>query len=108
MHNLSAQLLSEIGTFGALALLILLFTFYFTQKRTVALIRDTHKPSDFLAHISMASVDVMWLLLVQGLAGHNLYRYTWLWIAAVLALAEFFARIEHEKQLSSGNNKSLL
>lgn len=109
LHNLTAQLLTETGTLGAIALIILLVVFYRTQSRTIWLSQHSYESTDFIVNISIASVNVMWLMLFQGLSGHNLYRYTWFWIAAVLALAEYFTIREHEKansELSNGQETS--
>lgn len=98
LHNLTAQLLAELGTVGALAFIALLLRFYQTNRKIKIMFQYACESTNFLLNISTASIQTMWLLLFQGLAGHNLYRYTWYWIAAVFVLSDYFTRIEYEKK----------
>jgi O-antigen ligase len=124
LHNLYAQLLSELGIMGAISFLGLVFLLFRTQRRiakrpvrsgpnnnlilrrrqTSSLRTGSKAPlsinpeqtpgfgpgrvEGLIFHASIACTNVAWLLLFEGLFGHNLYRYTWIWICAILVLAQ--------------------
>jgi O-antigen ligase len=79
-HSLYGQLLGETGLIGTAAFLCVLAAFW----RTIQLLRraDTHRP------LASALGLTLILMLFEGFFGHNLFRYTWLWLAAFLVIAE--------------------
>jgi hypothetical protein len=86
-HNLCGQLLGEMGTLGALAFASLLWAFWRNSREARRLRRSPELGPDFPAEVARAvGLDVV-LLLIQGLAGHNLYRYNWVWLAAFQVIA---------------------
>jgi O-antigen ligase len=92
LHNLYAQLLSELGIMGAIPFLILIFLIIRTQSRIAkGLDYSQTGKEDLIFNVSIACTNTLWLLLFEGLGGHNLYRYTWLWISALLILSYQFA-----------------
>jgi O-antigen ligase len=87
-HNLYGQLLSELGTFGALALMGILLAFLANTVEMRRICRQfPERPQGFPLRVSMAVTISVLLLLFMGLAGHNLYRYTWMWFGAFQAIA---------------------
>lgn len=42
-------------------------------------------------HVALAILQIIALMLFKGWADHNLYRYTWLWLAALTILGDHFA-----------------
>jgi O-antigen ligase len=88
LHNLYAQLLAELGILGAISFLALLFSLFKTQRKVKINLGGSNQNNNLISQAALASINVMWLLLFQGLFGHNLYRYTWIWISAVMVLAD--------------------
>ena len=64
--------------------------------RTFLALRN-RKP-DFLYHVSRAVFLNVLLLLLMGWAGHNLFRYNWLWFAAFQAVALHCIRLQSAAQ----------
>jgi O-antigen ligase len=89
-HNVYGQVLSELGTLGALAFLFLVYCFIKnwmeSRSRLRALGWQPRRP-DFASAVSRSIGVTVVLLLVMGWAGHNLYRYNWQWFAAFQAIA---------------------
>jgi hypothetical protein len=87
-HNVYGQVGGELGTLGVVAFLALLGCF-FTNWLTARRLYRAHPrwPRDFLFHTSRAVALTVLLLLFTGWAGHNLYRYNWVWVAAFQAVA---------------------
>jgi O-antigen ligase len=84
-HNLYGQVVSEMGVVGAVAFggLVLCFLLNWFEARR----HYRNRRPDFLYQVSRAvSLNIV-LLLLMGWAGHNLYRYNWLWFAAFQAIA---------------------
>lgn len=99
LHNLYAQLLSELGIMGAISFLGLVFLLFRTQRRIANRSVRSGPNNNLIFHTSIACTTVVWLLLFEGLFGHNLYRYTWIWICAILILAEQLSK----KATDNGN-----
>lgn len=84
-HNLYGQILSETGIMGFLAFLvfvtILIVEFYRCIKQFDANTEFFH----FSRLIGFAGISTLVLLLFNGLASHNLYRFNWLFLASIAA-----------------------
>jgi O-antigen ligase len=85
-HNLYGQVLGEMGTVGAVALAGLLLA-YFANGREARRRARALRGNDLAADVCQAVGRTILLLLLLGCAGHNLYRYNWLWLAAFQAVA---------------------
>jgi O-antigen ligase len=89
-HNLYGQTIGELGSVGAVAFAAILLAFL---GNLLALMAACRRRPDlwgaFPARVIVAVSIAVVLLLVMGLAGHFLFRYTWLWFGAfeVIALA---------------------
>jgi O-antigen ligase len=88
-HNVYGQVLSEMGTMGAIAFLLLVACFVanWLETRALKLTDWLPRERDFPYQVSQAVFINLLLLLVMGWAGHNLYRYNWQWFAAFQAIA---------------------
>jgi hypothetical protein len=53
-------------------------------------------PADISYHVCRAVTINMFLMLLMGWAGHNLYRYNWQWFAAFQAIALHCVRARAE------------
>ena len=91
LHNLYGQILAELGIMGLIPFLLMLVLLVRNKNRIAKALDINDVNSKFLLLITGASINTMWLLLFNGLFGHNLYRYTWIWISAVMVLAVHFA-----------------
>lgn len=49
-------------------------------------------PQEVYFFVSQAIIQIIILILFKGWADHNLYRYTWLWLAALTVLCNYFIR----------------
>jgi O-antigen ligase len=90
-HNLYAQVVSEMGAVGAIAFVGMLACFFLNWRETRRLYRN--QSPDFLYHVSRALALNVFLLLLMGWSGHNLFRYNWLWFAAFQAVALHCIRV---------------
>jgi len=92
-HNLYGQVLSEMGTLGALALAGLVVCFVLNWLEVGRFYRNhPEMPRDFSFHVSRAIGLILVLLLLLGWSGHTLYRYNWQWFAAFQAIAVYCVR----------------
>ncbi len=87
-HNVYGQVGGEMGVLGVVAFLALLAC-YFTNWLAARRLYRAHPrwPRDVPFHTSRAVAVTVLLLLFTGMAGHNLYRYNWVWLAAFQAIA---------------------
>ncbi|MBX3398059.1 MAG: O-antigen ligase family protein [Gemmataceae bacterium] len=85
-HNLYGQLVGETGLVG-LGAFVLLLGSYVANLRRVRQYRDPEYPGDFLTQLGSAIGTSVVLLLVMGMFGHNLFRFTWLWYGGFLIIA---------------------
>jgi O-antigen ligase len=93
-HNLVGQVLGETGILGASAFLLMVIVTLLNCQRVRGLVR--RKLSDpklrVLSGLGLAVRDALILLAFEGLFGHNLLRFNWLWLAAFSTLALQFAK----------------
>ena len=88
-HNLYGQLAADLGLLGIVTFFALCLIIYRTNSRIQKVAKQSiHQigRSVFIPAVSNACLSTMILLLFQGNFGHNLYRYTWLLIGAILVL----------------------
>jgi hypothetical protein len=92
-HNLYGQVVAETGLLGTTAFVAVLTCFWLNWREVRRLYR-THPdwPRDFVWHTCRAAGLAVILLLFLGMAGHNLYRYIWIWLAAFQVVAVHCAR----------------
>ncbi len=87
-HNMYGQLMGELGLLGVASFSLVLITLVGDLRRIRYLYRDfPGKQHDFSYQLSQAIGIALFLLLFNGLYGHNLFRYTWLWYGAFLVIA---------------------
>jgi O-antigen ligase len=87
-HNLYGQILGETGTLGALAFLGLLFCFWRNLRAVMRVRKQYPQERDDLIYTLPSSIGVaVFLLLLMGNFGHNLFRFTWLWYGGFLIIA---------------------
>jgi O-antigen ligase len=98
-HNLYGQVMSEMGLVGGIALFAILACFLFNWRESRRLALQTGTPTtDITLQIAQAvGVNVI-LLLVMGWAGHNLFRYNWLWLASFSAISVHCLRLRLASQ----------
>ena len=87
-HSLYAQIISDFGTVGVLAItsLIICFGLNYWQARQIYLSIEDDPWSKFHYFVVFACTVGILQLLVLGFAGHNLLRFTWIWFGAFSAL----------------------
>jgi len=86
LHNLYAQLLAELGFIGLVSFGLMIFSIYYMGKKILFISKMLNIDNKFIIEIVLASFNIINIMLFNGLFGHNLYRYTWLFVTAVVAL----------------------
>ncbi len=87
-HSLYGQLMGEVGSVGSMAFILLLASVFGGIRRLRRCTRGHDEAEGrFLFHLGAALATALFLLLVEGLFGHNLFRFNWLWYAAFLIIA---------------------
>ncbi len=76
-HSLIGQLLGEVGLVGMAAFSWFIATSFRHLKNIAVAYSSRNWPSDFISATTRAVQTALILLLVQGLSGHNLFRYNW-------------------------------
>lgn len=91
-HNLIGQVLGETGALGFSAFVLLVITTLVNCKKVKVLAKGrSDPPLIVLSGLTFAIRNSLILLLFAGLAGHNLLRFNWLWLAAFSTLSFMFA-----------------
>lgn len=87
-HSLYGQLMGELGGVGILAfglMLTLLITQIVHVRRRSRSMQSSE--GQFIFHLTGAIGTAVCLLLLEGLFGHNLLRFNWLWYTGFLVIA---------------------
>ena len=87
-HQLYGQILGELGTLGCVAFAAILAAFFANAWAAHRRCQRWPELREALPArvIGGTSITVV-LMLLLGFAGHNLYRYTWLWFGAFQVIA---------------------
>jgi hypothetical protein len=87
-HNLYGQLMGELGIVGVVAFGTLVAGFALAIRNFRRRCRDfADGDGKFMFHLTTALATALVLLLLEGLFGHNLLRFTWLWYVGFLVIA---------------------
>lgn len=86
-HNLYGQLVGELGTMGLVAFLFLAGSLLWNLRtlRRWTIPERGLTPDNKLYQLAGAMIVSTLLLFVEGVFGHNLLRYNWVWYAALTA-----------------------
>jgi len=104
-HQLYGQVLGELGTLGAIAFVGLLGALGANAWAAYRLARRNPELCAELPYVVVrATSQSFLLLLLLGLAGHNLYRYTWLWFGAFQSIA-LRLLVERTAELDAGDEE---
>jgi O-antigen ligase len=87
-HNMLGQLIAETGLLGTIAFGIFIWAVFYTIRECRRILRRSSGSPDhsLLSGLTEAIFDSYLLLFVIGLSGHNLYRYNWYFLAAMLTV----------------------
>jgi hypothetical protein len=83
-HTLPAQLLGEMGGLGIIAFGVWIYLLAVNIRRMKAYFKSTG--NDFMLNMTLAMKAHIWLLFFMGIGGHNLFRYNWYIISAIIVL----------------------
>lgn len=83
-HSLPAQLISEMGLTGIIMFVTWVVFMFGHIKRFKLYFKRTG--NIFFYNMSLALKNHIFLLLVMGLGGHNLFRYNWYIISAIIVM----------------------
>ena len=87
-HNLYGQLMGETGTLGGVAFASILVCFV-VNLRAIRKVRKAHPEwaNDLIFQLPKAIGVAVFLLLLMGVFGHNLFRFSWLWYGGFVIIA---------------------
>ena len=92
-HNVYGQVMGELGGLGVAAFLGIIGSYIINLAGiNAAYKRHPEWGTDFCRNLSTSIGISLVLLLVMGLVGHNLFRYTWVWYAGFLVSARQVVR----------------
>jgi len=106
-HSLAGQILGETGSVGIAAfsflfLTILLNSFLVRNPSGIVI----HPETLGLKQLATACRHSLFILFFEGLFGHNMTRYNWLWIAAFVLSALTLSRNRSKEEQDSGLNRA--
>jgi O-antigen ligase len=101
-HNLYGELLGELGILGTLAFASIVAV---TVRNTLAVRKQVRAGivprASSVAWVASAILVLVFLLFFEGWASHSLFRYNWLWAAALAVLARAFASGTEGQEMTS-------
>lgn len=99
-HNLYIEIISSMGIIGVIAWLFFILTL-FKKLKWLSQLKHTAE-SRWISIFSRAFVVTLIALLISGVFGHNLYRYTWFMIAGLtIALSNiWYSEFAHDNSKS--------
>lgn len=96
-HNLYGQLMGEMGLTGILIFFGICVQLWRDSRQLIAKARELPpERGQFYILLGYSVLETLVLLLFQGNFGHNLYRHTWLWIAAFIMLGNYCIQQKQE------------
>jgi O-antigen ligase len=104
-HNLYGQVLGELGTLGAVTFAAVVLCLWWNLRCIRAAYRDRPEwGDDFCSRLARAIGLSLGLMLLEGFAGHNLWRHNWYWFGAFLVVAHHLVaeRLHQEEPYSAG------
>lgn len=86
-HNLFGQVMGEMGLLGMTTLAFVLLAYAYNVRRIARAYRQhVEWQPDFLSALGTALGFLLILQLFEGMAGHNLFRASWLWYGGFLVI----------------------
>jgi O-antigen ligase len=87
-HNLYGQTMGELGILGVLTFggLVVMFALGLRALRKRAR-NDSSPDGEFAFHLTTTLSTALFLMLLEGMFGHNLFRFSWLWYIGFLLIA---------------------
>lgn len=89
-HNLYAQIVGEMGTIGLIAFVSILVCFW-SNLRWMKRYRRAHpdRANEFTFNLCNSIGVRLFLMLLMGNFGHNLFRHNWLWYGGFVVIARY-------------------
>jgi O-antigen ligase len=101
-HNLYGQLVGEMGTLGLITFVLMLGGFWYNLRLMRRWRREHEAEQTFLPLLARAIGVAVFLMLLEGNFGHNLYRFTWLWYGGFLLIATHCIRAGVDEAIELG------
>ncbi|MGL4942755.1 MAG: O-antigen ligase family protein [Thermoguttaceae bacterium] len=91
-HHLYGQIISELGSIGAVAYAFLVICYFLTHweaHQFYNILNDAGRGNEaiYCYRVSLAVVVTVLMLMFLGFGGHNALRYSWVWYAAFQGIA---------------------
>jgi probable O-glycosylation ligase (exosortase A-associated) len=104
-HSLYVQLLSELGIAGTLVFFLLLAQILLQNHRARERILRAGGAGGYLYDLTFAVEGCLIPLFVTGIFGHNLYRYTWYMIGALVVVVGYLSKshLQTARETSDGH-----
>jgi putative inorganic carbon (hco3(-)) transporter len=107
-HNLIGKLTSELGLVGVFAFSFFIWRYTGYIRSIRERLKKLNWPKGFVYHVRDAVKICLIMLFVQGLFGHNLYRFNWYIFAAfILILSNIVDRYADESNLGDSATKPI-
>ena len=105
-HNMVGQVLGETGVVGSMIFVLVVASIFANCRKVRVLASGRSNPTlDVLSGLAVACRDAVILLAFEGLFGHNVRRFNWLWLAAFGYLALEYTK-QHIRQTISQSKAS--
>ena len=107
-HSLIGQVFGELGLLGVIAFITYTVANTKFMKKIVALYRERNWSEDFILVTTRALQTALIILFVQGLSGHNLFRYNWYIFACFVSISTILvgARAQAEPRSVEATNSA--
>jgi hypothetical protein len=87
-HNLYGQVMGELGGLGVVTFAVFVASMVLSLQALRKQVRlDSTPDGEFTFHLTTTILTAIFLMLLEGLFGHNLFRFSWLWYAGFLVIA---------------------
>ncbi|HEY8503174.1 MAG TPA: O-antigen ligase family protein [Gemmataceae bacterium] len=108
-HNLYGQVLGEMGTLGAVTFGLVVLAFWHNLRQVRKARRYVPPGGDDFPFRLAGAVGVgVFLMLLEGNFGHNLFRFNWLWYGGFLIIAAHCARVRLARTAALVGHRAIL
>jgi len=100
-HSLIGQVFGELGIFGVAAFIWFLLTKHRHMKNLLAEYGPRNWSPDLMSAATKATQTALLLLLVQGLSGHNMFRYNWYIFACFISIMTILTKARADAETAA-------
>lgn len=99
-HFMLGELIADGGIIGIGAFVFFIYAIFWSIGQTRSYLRNRPKTKDnrFLMGLVEGILVSLWILFLQGMGTHNLYRFNWYFFAALIAVAHRLTVIAQDSE----------